>query len=293
MDRLTAAFVFVETVARGSISAAGHLGLSRAMATRYIASMEDWAGARLLHRTTRKLSLTPAGEDVLATCKEMVVLANGVRAIGAEAGSVPKGLIRMTAPAIFAEHSLAEPLLGFLNANPAVRIDLQVADTITNLAEEGTDLAIRVTKALDSILIARRLGEVRSIICAAPKYLEEHGVPVKVSDLGAHNCLTYTHYGRDSWQFKVGGATESVPVSGNFSSNDASIVLRAAIQSGGIALLPDFAVQQAVHEGRLVRLFSEAESETLGVYAVYLSRLHMSKALRALIDYLAKNLTLR
>lgn len=290
MDRLVAANVLLETVARGSISAAAaHLGLSRSMATRYIGLMEKWAGARLLHRTTRKLSLTAAGEEVLPVCKEILSLSRGVSELGVQA-QTPSGLLRLTASSIFAEYCLTDALMLFLKVHPAVTIDLQIVDRMTNLAEDGIDLAIRVTQALDPNVIARRLGEVRSVVCASPAYLAARGTPTDVRDLSAHNCLTYAHYGRSQWHFKVAGGSVMVPVSGNFSTSEASIVVRAALSGAGIALLPQFAVAEAIAEGRLIQLLPQVEVETLGVFAVYLSRQRMPSALRSLIDFLSANL---
>ncbi len=167
MDRLTAATVFLETVARGSISAAAvHLDMSRSMATRYIGLMEEWAGARLLHRTTRKLSLTAAGEEILPVCKQVLALSQDVSALGQQAEGMPRGLVRVTASSIFAEYCLTDALTAFLARHPAVAVDLQIADRTTNLAEDGIDLAIRAAKELDPGVIARKLGEVHSVICA-------------------------------------------------------------------------------------------------------------------------------
>lgn len=291
MDRLTAMTVLLETVARGSISAAAeHMGLSRAMASRYVALMEEWAGARLLHRTTRKLSLTAAGAEVLPVCKQILALSRDVSELGSLAESTPKGLLRITASSIFSQYCLADLLSQFLRHHPAVSVDLQIVDRMTNLAEDGIDLAIRVTQALDPNVIARRLGDVRSVVCASPAYLAAHGTPANIRDLSAHNCLTYAHYGSGTWQFNAAGETVQVPIAGNFTTNEASIVVRAALNGTGIALLPHFAAAEAIKDGRLVQLVADAEVETLGVFAVYLSRQHMPTALRALIDFLAENL---
>ncbi|KQV41295.1 LysR family transcriptional regulator [Rhizobium sp. Root1204] len=291
MDRFISAEVFIETVARGSISAAAtRLGMSRSMATRYITLIEEWAGARLLHRTTRKISLTAAGEEILLTCKELVALAQEVKLKGSNADGVPKGLLRVTASSIFSEYCLTDLLMDFLKANPTVAIDLQVVDRVTNLAEDGIDLAIRVTKALDPNLIARKLVDCPSVVCASPAYLAAHGTPSSVGDLTAHNCLTYAYYGRSLWHFRVGSNDVAVPVSGNFSTNEASVVMRAATSGGGIALLPRFAAVDAIAEGRLVPILDDVEVETLGVFAVYLSRQKMPLSLRMLIDFLTKNL---
>ncbi len=291
MDRLTAAKVFLETVARGSISAAAaHLDMSRAMATRYIGVMEEWADIRLLHRTTRKLSLTAAGEQLLPICKELVALSADVKVLGAQAESAPKGLLRVTAPSIFAEYCLTDLLMEFLQLYPAVTIDLQIADGMTNLAQEGIDLAIRVTDNLDPSVIAKQLGEVDSFICASPAYLKRHGMPGDVRDLAVHNCLTYAYYGRSLWHFIVDGENVSVPVTGSFSTNEASIIVRAALSGTGVSMLPHFAAAQAIKDGRLVRLFAEHRIKPIGIHAVYLSRQRMPNALKVLIDFLSTRL---
>lgn len=291
MDRLIAAKVFLETVARGSISAAAaHLDMSRAMATRYIALMEEWAEVRLLHRTTRRLSLTAAGEQLLPICKEIVALSADVKVLGAQAESAPKGLLRITVPSIFAEYCLTDLLMEFLQLYPAVAVDLQIADRITNLAEDGIDLAIRVTDNLDPGVIAKKLGQVESIICASPAYIQRHGISGDVRDLAAHNCLTYTYYGRSLWHFIVDGEHVIVPVTGNFSTNEASIIVRAALSGTGVAMLPHFAAVRAIQEGHLIRLFPEFRIKSIGIHAVYLSRQRMPNALKALIDFLSRRL---
>jgi DNA-binding transcriptional LysR family regulator len=293
MDRLIASEVLLETVARGSISAAAeHLKMSRAMASRYIGMMEEWAGARLLHRTTRKLSLTPAGEQILPVCRAMLTLANDVASIGNESGEMPKGLLRIAASAIFAEYCLVDMLMEFLQVNRAISIDLQILDRKVNLAEDGIDLAIRVTSALDPNLIARKLGECPSVLCASPSYLKARGVPAHVRDLTAHDCLIYAEFGRSPWRFKAPGEDIVVPVRGSFSTNEALILMRAALSGVGIAMLPRFAVKQAIDDGKLIQILPEFEAEHLSVFAVYLSRQHMPQSLRALIDFLLDNLTL-
>jgi DNA-binding transcriptional LysR family regulator len=291
MDRIIAANVFLETVNRGSISAAAsHLGMSRAMATRYVAAMEQWAQARLLHRTTRKLSLTAAGETLLPKCRQLIALAGDMNTLGVQSEDEPRGLLRVTAASIFAQYCLADLLMEFLQRHPAVAIDLQIADRTSNLAEDGIDLAIRISNDLAPTVIAKKLGQVRSMICASPGYLQRHGTPGSVHDLAAHNCLTYAYYGRSVWHLSLNGETLMVPVSGNFSSNEASIVMHAALNGNGIAMLPHFAAEQAVREGRLIQLFPDAGIEQLGIHALYLSRQQMPGALRALIDFLAERL---
>ena len=254
-----------------------------------ISQLEAQFSVVLLHRTTRRLSLTAAGEEILPVCRQMLALAGDVGALG-QADSMPRGLLRVAASSIFAEYCLTDALTAFLQLHPAVSLDLQIVDRTSNLAEDGIDLAIRVTKELEPGVIARKLGEVRSVICASPGYLQAHGSPVHVRDLCAHNCLTYAHYGRSIWHFKAQGEGIAVPVAGNFSTNEAAIVVRAALNGTGIALLPQFAAAQAMAEGRLLALLPEFEVESLGAFAVYLSRERMPSALRVLIDFLAQHL---
>lgn len=287
MDRVVAVKVFLKTVACGSISgAANELGMSRSMATRYISLMEDWAEARLLHRTTRRLSLTPAGEDILPLCQNIVDLTQDIETLGSTEDRTPKGLLRLSAPAVFAEYYLTEALMVFQSQFPAVSIDLQISDQLSNLVDERIDLAIRVSHILDPNVIARKIGEVKSVIAAAPTYLQAHGTPQTLDDLAQHQCLIYKHYGKNTWQFINNSEMTQVAISGSFSTNETTVHLKAALYGGGIALLPDFAAQQPLAKGQLVAILPEYQTETLGIYAIFLSRQHMSLAMRALIDFL-------
>lgn len=291
MDRITAATVFLETLSRGSISAAAdHLGMSRAMASRYIDEMERWAEGRLLHRTTRRLSPTAIGETLVPVCEDLVRLSQDIQVLGAQSETTPTGLIRVTSSSIFSEHCLTDVLHDFLQQHPAVSIDLQVVDRPVDLAEEGIDLAIRVTNTLDPNLIARRVADVHSVVCASPEYLARYGTPADARQLGAHNCLTYAYFGPSTWQFRHHGEEMAIPVSGNFSTNEAALVVRSALRGAGIALLPRFAAAEHIERGHLVPLLKDFDVAPLGVHAMYLSRRRMPCALQALIAYLAQRL---
>lgn len=291
MDRITAAQVFIETVARGSMSAAAdHLGISRAMASRYIATVEEWAGTRLLHRTTRKLSLTAAGEQIVPVCKELLALAQDMELTGSLLDGSPKGLLRVAATSILSEYRLTDAIVDFLAKYPAMSVDLQVADRTVNLAEDGIDLAIRITNTPDPQLIARKLGECASVICASPRYLGSRGAPAHVRDLAAHNCLTYAHFGNNVWRFTSPQGTDEVAVRGSLSTNEALVLKRATVQGAGVAMLPRFAVSEELKAGVLVDVLPGFEAQKLGVFAMYLSRLRMPPSLRVLIDHLLEHL---
>lgn len=287
MDKFTAVNVFLETVARGSVSAAAeHLEISRAMASRYVAFMEEWAGARLLHRTTRKLTLTAAGIQMLPLCREMRNLTENMESIVAEREGEPRGQLRITTSAVFVHPHMTDAVIAYLAHYPTTSVDLQVVDRTVNLIEERIDLAIRITNNLDPNLIAQKIGMCRSVLCASPDYLKRQGTPQFPQDLSQHNCLTYAYFGQSLWQFEHNGQPVSVPVQGNFSANEALVLQQAAIRGGGITMLPTFAANESIKAGKLVRLLPDYQMADMGIYAVYVSRKQMSQTLRTMIDFL-------
>ncbi len=291
MDRITAARVFIETVERGSAMAAAEaLDMSRAMASRYIASIENWSGTRLLHRTTRRLSLTSAGERVLELCKEMVRIADTVSEVAADAAT-PRGRLRVTAPTILADALLIPLLAEFARDYPRIKVDVLISDRPVDLVQDRIDVAIRIANNLDPSLIAKRLGTCHSQLYAAPAYLHARGRPVSVDDLRAHHCLTYTNLGGAEWRLQDGHTQVSIPVTGSFETNDTVALRRAAITGMGIATLPRFAADQDVQDGRLETVLLEWQPETLGIHALYVSRRHLPMAARVLIDFLDQRIT--
>lgn len=288
MDRIIAARVFVSIAERGSmIAAADALDMSRAMVTRYLAEMEEWAGARLLHRSTRRLSLTDAGDITLARCRRMLEVADGMAVAAGDDADTPQGLLRITCSQSLAQAELAAAVGEYLKRYPRTSVDLQVNNRAVNLIEERIDLALRITNALEPNLIARQLGHCDSVVCAAPSYLKERGTPQRPQDLAGHNCLTYTYFGKSLWQFTgADGAAVSVPVSGNLSANDDLILLKAAEQGSGIALQPLYSAAPLIAAGKLVALLPGYTPSRMGIYGIYTSRQHMSPALRTMLDLL-------
>jgi len=288
MDRITAAQVFVSIAERGSmIAAAEALDMSRAMVTRYLAEMEEWAGARLLHRSTRRLSLTDAGDVTLARCRRMLELAEAMEVASGADADTPQGLLRITSSQSLAQAALAIAVTAFLKRYPRTSVDLQMNNRAVNLVEQRIDLALRITNALEPNLIARQLGQCDSVVCAAPSYLAERGTPLRAEDLAAHNCLTYTYFGKSLWQFTDrDGEAVSVPVSGNLSANEDLILLKAAEEGAGIALQPLYSAAPLIADGRLVALLPDFVPQQMGIYGIYTSRQHMSPALRAMLDFL-------
>ena len=284
--------VFVTVVDLGSQSAAAdHLELSRPVVSRYLAELEEWVGARLLHRTTRKLSLTAAGSETLPRCRQMLELSEDMQAAVGAAGDTPRGLLRISVSTSFGQSQLAAAVTDYVRLNPGVTIDLQMLDRTVNLVDERIDLAIRTSRELDPSLIARQLTVCRSVLCASPAYLREHPAPRRVDDLSQHNCLTHSYFGKSLWHFTCDGEELSVPVQGNISANEASTLLSATLSGAGVSLLPSYQAGVHVQRGDLVRLLPDAEPRVMNIYAVYASRKHMPAALRSMLDFLAQRFT--
>jgi DNA-binding transcriptional LysR family regulator len=279
--------VFVAVVELGSQSAAAeHLDLSRPVVSRYLAELEDWVGARLMHRTTRKLSLTAAGLEILPRCRQMLDLSGDMQAAVSTSDDAPRGMLRISASTSFGQAQLAAAMTEFVVRYPGVSVDLQMLDRTVNLVDERIDLAIRMSNDLDPNLIARRLTVCRSVICASPGYLREHPTPQRVEDLSRHNCLTHSYVGKSLWHFEQDGEQVSVPVQGNISANEASTLLQATISGAGVAMLPSYQAGTHIKNGELIRLLPHAEPRRMNMYAVYASRKHMPSALRSLLDFL-------
>lgn len=289
MDRLTAMQVFAEVAQRGSFTAAAeHLGMTRVMVTRYVAELERWLGARLLQRSTRRLSLTEGGETCLAQCRQMLEFSEEMRERSGQRNRAPKGLLRVTTSMSFGVAHLATAMGDYLAEYPEVSIDMLMADRQVNLIEDRVDLAIRIAGELDPNLVARRIAPCHSVVCAAPCYVQRHGVPETPEELVQHNCLTYSNFGRSEWRFVRGKESLAVPVRGNLSANEATFLTQAALAGTGIALQPTYLAGPLIQGGQLVRLLPQWRPPELTIWGVYVSRRHLPASLRTLLDFLVE-----
>lgn len=289
MDRITAAEVFVTIVDRGSmIAAAETLEMSRAMVTRYLAQMEQWAGARLLHRTTRKLSLTDAGERTLERCRQMLVLAGEIDLVEEGQSDELRGLLRITCSQSLGQTALVGAVAQYLKRHPQVAVDLQMNNRAVNLVEERIDLALRITNELDPNLIARPLSTCASVVCAAPAYLAAHGTPRQPQDLALHNCLTYSYFGKSLWHFDAQGVKSAVAVSGNLSANESVVLMAGTVQGAGISMQPYYSAAPLLASGELVELLPDYRPQSMGIYGIYTSRRQMPATLRTMLDFLVE-----
>lgn len=291
-DRLTSIEVFARVAAAGSFSAAGRaLGMSQTMVTKHVAALEARVGARLVHRSTRRIALTDAGRRYLDAGERVLADLEAVEAsISAERIAL-HGLLRINAPVSFGADYLVPALPGFASLHPRVTVDLALNDRLVDLVEEGWDLAVRIGQLSDSQLTVRRLGSYEMVACAAPAYLAAHGTPQKIAELTAHNCLGYTlsrSFGPHVWSFGVKGEIE-VPVSGNLRANSGEALCQAAIAGQGIIYQPSFIVGEAVRSGALTRLTLDHATKVHGeIYGVYPPGRNPPARVRALLDYLVE-----
>lgn len=290
MDRFLEMQTFCAVVDAGSfVGGADALGFSRAAVSRYVGDLESRLGVRLLHRTTRRLSLTEEGELFYARCRDLLA---GVEEAEAELGSrsgAARGLLRVNVPVTFGILHLA-PLWGAFRAlHPQVRLDITLADRVVDLVEEGYDLAIRIATLPSSTLVSKRLATTRMVLCASPQYLERHGVPGHPSELARHSVIGYTYWSSgDEWYFDGPDGRVGVKTNPCIQTNSGDTCRAAALAHQGVILQPSFLVGSDLAAGTLVELMPAYRSIELGIYAIYPTRKHMAPKVRALLDFLAE-----
>jgi len=290
MDRVIAAQVYNRICELGSLSAASRsLGISRPIVSRYLEQMEKWAGTRLVNRSTRKLTLTAAGEKVLLKTRSLSQLSQEIE--GQSASDLPSGTLRVACAHFTAIQIIAPVLPGLLSRYPQLRIELDVNNHPVSLVGERIDVAIRITDNPEPGMIARRLGECHSVLCASPHYLATRGTPERVEDLAQHNCLHYSFFAGQSWRFLTPeGESLSVAVSGNLSASMSSLLMDAAIQHCGIVMLPEQEARSALEQGLLVPVLPSLIPKSLAIYGIYQSRDYQPASIRMFLDELAGHL---
>ncbi len=288
MDRFQEMTVFTAVVEAGSfVGAADALGISKAVASRLVAELEARLGVRLLHRTTRKLSLTEEGRTFHARCKAVLADVEEAEAeITARAGQA-QGLLKINVPVTFGVMHLA-PLWGdFMAQNPQVSLDVTLSDRFVDLVEEGYDLAVRIGRLAPSSLISRQLSSTRMVMCASPGYLKAHGEPAHPGDLARHAVLGYSLASTgDLWELTGPQGPVTVKVQPRLRTNSGDTCVQAALHHQGIVLQPTFIVQAHLRSGALREILPAYRSPELGIHAVYPSRQHVAPKIRVLIDYL-------
>ena len=289
MDRFLEMQTFNAVVDAGSfVKAADTLAMSKAAVSRHVADMETRLGVRLLHRTTRRLSLTGEGQVFYARCKDLLAELDEAEAEITSRSKAASGLLRVNAPVTFGILHLA-PLWGVFKArNPEVTLDITLADRVVDLVEEGYDVAIRIATLDSSTLVSRRLATTRMALCASPRYLAQQGLPQHPSELTRHAVISYSYWAtKDEWRFDGPHGPVSVKTRPCIHTNSGDTCRAAALAHQGVILQPTFLVGRDLSDGSLVELMPEFRSIELGIYAVYPTRKHVSAKVRALIDFLA------
>lgn len=290
MDRLEAMSLFVAAIEEGSLAAAARRhGRSPAAATRAIALLEHNAGETLLLRSTRSLSLTAAGDRHFLIWRE--VLAKLQEIEPEAAGAALQGSITVTAPELFGRLKVMPLLETFLAEHSQVAVRVQLLNRIVNLTGEGVDLAVRLAPLRDSNLTAVKLGEVRTLLCAAPDYVARVGSPTEVGDLDRHDCIGLNaESDSELWPFRVGPAQasriRSVRVSTRLSVSNAAAAIDAALRGHGVICARSYQVAEHIVAGRLIRLLPEVEPPPVPAYVVFQSDRAKRGAIRVLIDHL-------
>ena len=292
MDRLDAMRLFVRVAELGSFAAvARQLGVARSIVTRQVAALEAHLGAKLMVRSTRRLSLTSAGTAYLEKCRVILNLVDAAETGVAEERAVARGNIRVGLPLSFGLRRLAPLLLEFAAQHPAVSLEMDYTDRRVDLVEEGFDLSIRITSRLAPTEVVRRLGSCSVVTVAAPGYLARHGRPASPSELTGHECLAYSgDVDPGTWSFGRGERVVKVEVRSRFSANNGDVLAEAAAHGLGITQAPDFIARPYLEEGRLEQILAEFAPVELGVYALLPGARHLPYRVRALIDFISMRL---
>jgi DNA-binding transcriptional LysR family regulator len=291
MDRLAAMQAFVQVVEQGSfVRAAEGLKLSTSALSQRVADLESHLGVRLLNRTTRKLSLTESGRAFYERTVQVLADLGEAEALASSAAASPRGVLKITCAHAIAVQRLAPAMASFHAQHPEVRFDVVVSDRIVDLIEEGFDLAIRIGVLGSDLLVARKLGEMRLLLCAAPAYLKRRGTPRTPADLAQHDLLTYA-YSRTPqlWSLRgPDGRVSEVKAQGSLHANSGEVLVAAAEAAQGIVLETDFHLARALAAGTLVRVLPRYEGGGGDIWAVYPSRRHLSAKVRLFVEHLVR-----
>ena len=291
MDRFQAIKAFVTVVEAGSFArAADRLDASVSAVSRQVAELERHLDARLLNRTTRRLSLTETGTAFHERCVQLVADLEEAEQSASQGGATPRGTLKLTCPITYGVRVLAPAIAAFVDRHREVRVDVELSDRTVDLVDEGIDLAVRIGAIRSQFLVARRVGSTALVCCASPGYLAAHGTPRAPEELARHACLTYEYAPvRHQWRFAAPDGTErAVRVGGPIHANNGRMLVALAAEGAGIALEPDFIVAPDIASGRLVPILADFTAPAIPIHAAYPSRRHLSAKVRAFVDFLAE-----
>ncbi|VAW64763.1 Transcriptional regulator, LysR family [hydrothermal vent metagenome] len=281
--------VFIQVADSGSFSeAARRLGISQPSVSRQVGALEESLGIRLLQRTTRRMSLTEAGEiyyrQVRQIQRDVIEAGNSISAFK----ETPSGLLKIGAPVGWTEIIIAPYLGEFMRAYPDIELDIQCTDMIQDIVEDRLDLVLRVGPLLDSSYVAQPLSKVKLVVSATERYLNEHGQPVLPADLAQHNCIMFNS--NNQWVFKRGGSEQLIQVRGRVNTQMVSVMISMALQHMGVMLLPVQLIRRALASGELVEIFADysvcySQLGAMDVFVLYSNRKYLPAKVRAFIDF--------
>lgn len=290
MDKLDAMRAFTKVVGHGSFAEAGRvLGLTRSAVSKAVMELEQILGARLLDRTTRRVSPTEAGLAYYERCVDILASVEETELQVSRLHDEPRGVLKINAPMSFGAHYLGAAVADFMRRYPELTVELSLNDRFVDPVEEGVDVTIRIAVLSDSSLIARRLAPARRVLIASPDYLKTRGAPAHPDDLVEHRGL---HYGHTTtlvrWQLTHLGSSMLAPVGSALCANNGDVLRDAALAGQGIALLPTFLVGPDIAKGRLQVVLPDFPPTELGIYALYTPSRYLAAKTRVLIDFLVE-----
>jgi DNA-binding transcriptional LysR family regulator len=289
MDRFKQIETFAAVAARGSLSAAAQAeGVAPAVIGRRIDALEARLGVKLLVRTTRRISLTFEGSAFLEDCQRVLNELHNAEASVSLGGVKASGHLRITAPAGFGRRHVAPLLPGFLAANPEVSASLELTDRLSDIVNEGIDVAVRIGQLDDSNLVGVKLADNSRVVVASPDYLARHGEPLHPADLHRHACLSLGSPGSQArgWLFTIDGMPQPIRVSGPMTCNDGAVLHEWSLQGQGLAWRSMWEVADDLAAGRLVAVLESFRAPDNAIHAVFAQRKHLALRVRMFIDHL-------
>lgn len=289
MDTINGMRTFAAVAAEESFtSAAERLEISPQLASKYVRQLEERLGVRLLNRSTRRLSLTEAGQAYYDRVRQILLDIDDMEGAVGDLSARARGTLRINAPMSFGQLHLAQAICEYRDTQPEVEVDLTLNDRIADVVSEGFDLAIRIGRLEESSLVARRLASARVVACGSPAYFQSRGIPETPEQLADHECLRYAYFsGFDRWRFERNGKAHTVRIQGPYSANNGDVLRIAALAGEGIVLQPTFIVGEDIQSGRLQTVLDEYCPPVLNIYAVYAHRQYLSAKVRTFVDFLA------
>jgi DNA-binding transcriptional LysR family regulator len=294
IDHASEMAAFVRVVeANGFSAAAPALGLTPSAVSKLVTRLEARLGVRLLQRTTRALHLTQEGEIFFAAARRIVSEIEALENQLVGQSGTPSGVLRVTTSLAFCTHQLAPVLSEFLARHPLVQFELLPTDRVIDMVEEGIDVAIRIGRLADTSFMARKIGEDKRLICAAPSYLARHGTPQRPEDLARHNCLVSRDRTQlNRWPFKIDGQVAELEVTGRVAVTEGETQMQLALQGIGIVRLTRLTLAQAIRDGALVPLLGDfSADEAVPIHAVYPHRRHLAPKVPAFVNFLIEKFT--